>query len=48
MKIREVALIFGPLYSAVQFVHYVFLTKYGLGYSFGEFFTNSSGRPACT
>jgi hypothetical protein len=42
MKIGEAALIFGPLNSAVKFVHY-FVTKYGLGYSLGEIFTNSSG-----
>jgi hypothetical protein len=40
MKMREVAFIFGPLYSAVKFCAFI-LTKYGLG----EFFTNSACHP---
>jgi hypothetical protein len=45
MKMREVAFIFGPLYSAVKFWAFI-LTKYGLGYILGEFLTNSSDHPA--
>jgi hypothetical protein len=44
VKTTEVAHIFGLLNSTVK-VYALILTKPGLGYILGEFFTNSSGHP---
>jgi hypothetical protein len=44
LKITELDLIFGLLYLFSNYV--LILTKYGLGFVLGDFFTNSSGHPA--
>jgi hypothetical protein len=44
-KITEVAHILLLLFYKVKVVYISFLTKNGLGYILGNFFTNSSGHP---
>jgi hypothetical protein len=44
-KITEVVHIFQLLFSTVKWYELI-LTKHGLGYVLGDFFTNSSGHPA--
>jgi hypothetical protein len=43
--IIEVAQILGSIFSMRQARYVLILAKNGLGYIFGDFFTNSSGRP---
>jgi hypothetical protein len=44
-KVQKNPYFWGPLFSTVKAMNVLILTKNGLGYILGDFFTNSSGHP---